>query len=143
MSNAQPFTIDPADPEALRARLAEVEREVVERRGELARVQQELSHWEALYRHLNVLANPPSRRRPAGGETLRERILRVVEESDRPVGLDDVAEYLPGVRRRTVSWNLSDLGRKGKIQRVGKRYARLDSEPRTPPLNGAESSSGA
>lgn len=139
MSKAQSFTIDPADPEALFAKLAEVEREVVERRDELARVQQELSYWEALYRHLNVLVNPPGRRRPAGGETLRERILRVVEESDRPVDLDDVVEYLPGIRRRTVSWNLSDLGRKGKIQRVGKLYARLDSGSRTPPLNGAES----
>lgn len=142
MLKGQSFPIDLADPDALRSSLIEVEREVVDRRVQMAKLREELNYWETLYRRLNALVNPDGAQRGPGGETTRERILRIVNESELPVDVDAVLQLLPSAKRKTVSWNLWDLEQKGKIQRVGKLYARLDFEPATTLLNGSSGAPG-
>jgi hypothetical protein len=124
------FTVDLADPDSIQKRLAQVEAKVMEHQERLRSERDELNYWETLYQRLLALSGQNGAQRPSG-ESVRERIRRIVQESDLPVDTDRVMTLMPAnTKRKTVSWNLWDLEKKGEIQRVQDGiYARLDFKP--------------
>ncbi|HEY8774561.1 MAG TPA: hypothetical protein VIM05_08335 [Gaiellaceae bacterium] len=127
----QTFQVDISDPSAIAASLKEVEEEVLKRRDALKRSVEELDHWETLYLRLAALSGRGDQTR-AVGRSYRTQILEIVNGSEVPITVDRLMQLIPGIKRKTASWNLWDLERKGDIQRVTEGvYARLDFKPAT------------
>lgn len=130
----EPFTIDLADATAISKALARVEREVGIHESRVREAVDALRYWQTMYDRLAALAlrgNGGEARRVAG-EPVRKRLLRLVNESPLPVDVDQAGQLIPNVKRKTISWTLWDLARKGEIQKITDGlYASLEFQPST------------
>lgn len=86
-----------------------------------------------LYQRLNAITGGEGRPNLTATQSIRKRVWEIISESDLPLDVDYFLQLLPpGTKRKTVSWNLWDMERKGEIQRVTDGvYARLDFKPET------------
>jgi len=121
------FNVDLADPQGLAEKLASIRKTVDEKRDVLREAREELSYWETLERRLAALTGGDSSERRFSGKSIRDRVREIVLESDLPIDTNGIVQLMPGANRKTVSWNLWDLERRGDIQRIASGvYARPD-----------------
>jgi hypothetical protein len=131
-------------------RLTAVIDEIREREARRQSVRAEVEHWEFLARALIHLAEgmgermPQDEQEPAADASSKVLALSIVKGIDGPTSIGEVANRMPGVRRKTVSWALWKLAEEKAIQRLGHgAYAPLSYRPepielekdRTPPLD--------
>ncbi len=132
MAQGEPFEIDIADPNAIADAIPQVEANLAAAKADLKEARDRAGYWEAVLARLNLIngASEPPKRRKSPRNTLRERILGIVNDADHPLTTDDVLSQLPpDTPRKTVGWSLWDLERAQKIQRVSQGlYASLDYE---------------
>jgi hypothetical protein len=134
-----PLNINIADPEDIQAKLGEVRVRIATKEDEVRKAQRELRVWQDILRRLEFLAelSPRPAREVAPGPApvhrgavarmlqdatpdpgAQEAVVRLLEENGGPLRNSEVADLLPSLNPRTVSWALWNAEREGHIQRV-------------------------
>jgi hypothetical protein len=127
MANREPFKIDINDPAEIEGALKEADERVTTLTSQLNETMTQLRHWQVLYQRLAMLSGQSVNKPASGGGSVRSRVEKIVNDSKTPVDAEWVLQLIPDAQRKTVNWNLWDLERKGKIQKVTDGvYARLD-----------------
>lgn len=129
----EPLQVDISDPNAIKDALTRAEREVDTREARVRAEVEALRYWQTMRSRLVALADGNGADvRLSGGETVRHRVLRLVNESPVPIDVDHAQQVIPVAKRKTLSWTLWDLERKKEIQKIADGlYASLDYEPST------------
>jgi hypothetical protein len=130
MVKGEPFKIDINNPAEIEAALKDADVKVVALTASLNETMAQLTWWKVMRQRLALLSGESASKTTPGGGSIRSQVEQIVKDSETPVGAEWVLQLLPGASRKTVSWNLWDLERKGKIRKVSDGvYARLDFKP--------------
>jgi hypothetical protein len=133
MAYGEPLNVDISDLASIREALTRAEHEVVSRDVQVREAVEGLRYWQTMHHRLLSLASENGTHSSgAVGETVRQRLLRFVNESRVPVDVDQAQQLVPNAKRKTVSWTLWDLARKKEIQKITEGlYASHDLKPAT------------
>jgi hypothetical protein len=147
MSQRATFEVDISDPSSVRARIAELDALIAEKKAAFKAAQADLMYWTQMRKRLGVLAGEPSpvgkavRAGASAAATLvvaaganlsiQQQTEMWVNQLGRPVTAADILVRLPeGTRREAVNWALWNAAENERIQKVDQGvYAPLDYEP--------------
>jgi hypothetical protein len=138
-----PLSIAEAIPQA-EALIRDAEHRVAAAVEEATRARERASDAELVIQHLRAVVQtleqlsrsetPPPH--DGVGEGSKDQALKIVITINGPTTIAEVAEHMPGLSPKTVSWALWKLADEGVIQRVGHgRYAPRGYAPGQPTVN--------
>jgi hypothetical protein len=140
------FEVDLADLESVERRLPELEQIVADKRAEAQEAAREYSEWNSLLKRLRYLVRgespgdiykTPPGVKTNGGTTkaTADLVVKMLEESGRPLRAAEINKRLSNVNRGTLGWILSTATNEGRIQRVAHGvYAPSGWKPSQPEL---------
>jgi hypothetical protein len=132
----EPFQVDLADLDSVRAKIPEVRKTVESKREQVRVAQRDFAYWNQLLERLLMLAGEKrdkathTNAKPAKANAV-ESVVKALDESAVPLRAADLAGRVEQpLERKTLAWALWKAARDNRIQRIETGlYAPLDYEP--------------
>jgi hypothetical protein len=141
VATKDPFEINLADLDEIRAKIPEVEQIVEQRREVVSAAQRDFAYWQSILDRLRLVAGQKTIAKTGtakaratvgvvstGSESALDRIVRVLNESAIPLRADDVSTRLEKpMAEKTIRWALWKASKEERIQKLETGlYASLD-----------------
>jgi hypothetical protein len=144
MDQRSTFEVDLADPQSVKAQLAELDEQIARKRAVIQVAQNDLAYWVSMRRRLGIVAGEPAgvlekvlhgvgqvAQEMAVAVTIQSQVETTVKELVGPLTANDVlARLTPETKRETVNYALWKAAREGRITNLSQGvYAALEYEP--------------